>query len=126
DIDHLLESETYEDKNGNTYIDFKKIFDILDIKSEQYSLMDPNVEITASDFPDQNNRVINLQEYKPNDQNQIVINLSKDVLTSGTPLTIYGLSKDADGTTVIINVDTEGEPEYSITSQIKVVYSNNV
>ncbi|KRK65067.1 hypothetical protein FC72_GL001694 [Companilactobacillus tucceti DSM 20183] len=126
DIDHLTSDETYEDKNGNVYIDFAKIFSELDVKSEAYSLMDPNVEIKASDFPDQNNRVIDLRDYKPNDQNQIVINLSKDVLTSGTPLTIAGLSKDPEGTTVIINVDTEGEPEYNITSQIKVVYNDNV
>ncbi|MFC6322721.1 collagen-binding domain-containing protein [Companilactobacillus baiquanensis] len=125
DIDSLTKSETYEDKNGNVYIDFAKIFSELDVKSEAYSLMDPNVEITASDFPDQNNRVINLQDYRPNDQNQIVINLSKDVLNSNTPLTIAGLSKDPDGTTVIINVDTEGDPDYTITSQIKVIYNNN-
>ena len=60
-IDHLTKSETYQDKNGNTYIDFGAYFSQLDSKSNTLSNMEPTVSVQNSDFPDQNKRVINLE-----------------------------------------------------------------
>ncbi|MQS98221.1 collagen-binding domain-containing protein [Companilactobacillus halodurans] len=123
-IDHLTKGETYQDKNGNKYIDFDEYFNFLEGKSNSLSNQDPQVSITNSDFPDQNQRVINLEDYEPNANNQIVINLDRDVLTSGTPLTIAGLSKDSGGTNIIINVDTKCDDPYDVTSQIKLIYND--
>lgn len=84
----------------------------------------PQVSVSNSDFPDQNQRVINLEDYEVTADNKIVIDLDPDVLTSNTPLTIYGLSQDAGGTNVIINVDTKGQDHYVVNSQIKLIYNN--
>ncbi|CAJ1191856.1 hypothetical protein LCR01_20380 [Companilactobacillus crustorum] len=124
DIDHLTKDETYQDKNGNQYIDFSNYFGKLESKSNSLANQDPQVTVSNSDFPDQNQRVINLEDYQPNANNQIVINVDPDVLTSGTPLTIFGLSKDNGGTNIIINVDTKGQDPYTVNSQIKLIYND--
>ncbi|AUI71833.1 collagen-binding domain-containing protein [Companilactobacillus alimentarius] len=124
-IDHLTKDETYQDKNGNKYIDFAHYFNVLDNKSTALANTAPTTTINNSNFPDQNQRVINLDNYQPNEDNQIVINLDADVLTSGTPLTIYGLSANNDAaTSVIINVDTKGQEKYTVNSQIKLIFNN--
>lgn len=123
-IDHLLASEVYQDQNGQTYIDFDAEFAKLKALNESLANQSSNATFSNSDFDDQNNRVIDITNMTPNENNQIVINLTPDVLNSDTPLTIYGLSPDADGTTVIINVDTGGNDDYNVNSQIKVFYSD--
>ncbi|ETY73209.1 cell surface protein [Lactiplantibacillus fabifermentans T30PCM01] len=123
-IDHLLASEVYQDKDGNVYIDFDKEFAKLEKLSASLSEETPKATYSASDFSDMNNRVIDVSDLKPDENGNIVINLSSDVLTSGTPLTISGVSADKDGNTIIINVDTAGAENYSVTSQIKVVYED--
>ncbi|MFC6290330.1 collagen-binding domain-containing protein [Levilactobacillus angrenensis] len=123
-IDHLLASEVYQDQNGQTYIDFDAEFAKLKALNEALANQSSNATYSNSDFDDQNNRVIDITNMTPNKDNQIVINLTPDVLNSDTPLTIYGLSPDADGTTVIINVDTGGNDNYDVNSQIKVFYSD--
>lgn len=125
DLDHINSGEIYQDKNGNQYINFKDYFDnFLSEKSASLTNKPPQVSVTNSDFPDQNQRVINLQDYQVTDDNKIVIDLDPSVLTSGTPLTIYGLSKDVGGTNIVINVDTKGQDPYNVNSQIKLIYND--
>lgn len=124
DIDHLLAEEVYQDKNGNVYIDFDKEFALLEQLSASLSEKTPVVSYSASDFPDMNNRVIDVTDLQPDKDGRIVINLSADVLAGNTPLTIKGLSPDKDGDTVIINVDTEGATDYSVNSPIKISYND--
>lgn len=124
DVDHLTKDETHQDKNGNKYIDFGQQFKTLENKSAELTTKTPQVSVSNSDFPDQNQRVINLEDYEVTADNKIVIDLDPDVLTSNTPLTIYGLSQDAGGTNVIINVDTKGQDHYVVNSQIKLIYNN--
>ena len=124
DVDHLTKDETHQDKNGNKYIDFDQQFKTLENKSAELTTKTPQVSVSNSDFPDQNQRVINLEDYEVTADNKIVIDLDPDVLTSNTPLTIYGLSQDAGGTNVIINVDTKGQDHYVVNSQIKLIYNN--
>lgn len=124
DIDHLLASEVYQDKNGNVYIDFDKEFAKLEKLSGSMSNQKPHVNYTNSDFNDMNNRVIDITDLEPDENGHIIINLSADVLNGSTPLTIQGLSADKDGNTVIINVDTEGNQDYHINSQIRVIYDD--
>jgi len=124
DIDHLLGEEVYQDKNGSVYIDFDKEFKKLEETNVTLSGDTPNKSYTASDFPNQNTRVIDVSELPTNEYGHIVINLTADVLKGDTPLTIVGLSPDKTGDLVIINVDTEGQADYDINSQIKVVYDD--
>lgn len=124
DIDHLLAEEVYQDKDGNVYIDFDKEFALLEQLNAALSEKTPVVSYTASDFPDMNNRVIDVTDLQPDKDGRIVINLSADVLAGNTPLTIKGLSTDKDGNTVIINVDTEGATDYSVNSPIKISYDD--
>lgn len=123
-IDHLLASEVYQDQNGQTYIDFDAEFAKLKALNESLANTASEATYSNSDFDDLNKRVIDVSTMTPNANNQIVINVTPDVLAGDTPLTISGLSPDADGTTVIINVDTGGQSDYTIKSQIKIIYSD--
>jgi len=125
-IDHLVANEVYQDKNGQTYIDFDAEFAKLKATNEALANKKSEASYSNSDFTDQNNRVIDVSDMTPNANNQIVINLTPEVLQSNTPLYIKGLSPDADGTTVIFNVDTGGQDDYTINSQIKLTYSDGV
>ncbi|WP_053084448.1 collagen-binding domain-containing protein [Companilactobacillus ginsenosidimutans] len=125
DIDHLTSAETYQDKNGNYYIDFAKEFQNLADKSTNFAnAPTPNETITNSNFDDMNNRVIDVSDYVVNEKNQIILNLDPEVLKSNTPLQIKGVSSDEKGPTIIINVDTAGDPNYSVNSPIKIQYDD--
>lgn len=123
-IDHLLASEVYQDQNGQTYIDFDAEFAKLKALNESLANKKSEASYTNSDFSDQNSRVIDVTDMTPNANGQIVLNLSPDVLQGNTPLTIKGLSPDEEGPTIIINVDTGGQEDYTINSQIKIIYSD--
>ncbi|WP_338231890.1 collagen-binding domain-containing protein [Companilactobacillus muriivasis] len=124
-LDHINEGEIYQDKSGNEYIDIQNYLnDFLSNKSETLANKDPQVEVTNDDFPDQNQRVINLQDYEVADGNRIVIDLDPSVLAKDTPIYIYGLSADKGGTNIIINVDTKGANPYDVNSQIKLIYND--
>lgn len=123
-IDHLLASEVYQDKDGNVYIDFDKEFAKLEKLSTSLSEASANATYTSDSFEDMNQRVIDMTDMQPDADGHIVINLSADVLNTSTPLTIKGLSADADGNTVIINVDTAGATNYQVNSQIKIIYDD--
>lgn len=124
-LDHINEKEIYQDKNGNEYIDIQNYLkNFLSNKSETLANKSPQVEVTNDDFPDQNQRVINLQDYEVTDGNRIVIDLDPSVLAKDTPIYIYGLSADKGGTNIIINVDTKGANPYNVNSQIKLIYND--
>lgn len=123
-IDHLLAEEVYQDQAGQTYIDFDQEFEKLRAKNKNFAAQTSVQDYTAADFPDQNNRVIDVTDMTPDENGRIVLNLSPEVLQTATPLTIKGLSPDADGDTIIINVDTGSDPDYHINSQIKIIYSD--
>lgn len=123
-IDHLLALEVYQDKAGNVYIDFDEEFAKLEKLSTSLSEQPADVAYTSDSFEDMNQRVIDVTDMQPDADGHIVINLSADVLNTSTPLTIKGLSADADGNTVIINVDTAGAATYQVNSQIKVIYDD--
>lgn len=122
-ISHLLNDEIYQDKDTNEYIDFAQEFAKLEGKSANYAIANGET-ITNDSFEDHNHRVIDLSDFQVGSNNQIVINLAPEVLNSNTPLTISGLSADAGGTSVIINVDTKGQNPYQMNSQIKLRFNN--
>lgn len=122
-INHLLNNEIFQDKDSNEYLDFDQEFAKLENKSA--GLVSSNSKtITNADFPDQNQRVIDLSNFEADANNQIVINLDPEVLNASTPLTISGLSADKGGTSIIINVDTKGQNPYAMNSQIKLRFNN--
>lgn len=122
-INHLLNNEIFQDKDSNEYLDFDQEFAKLENKSA--GLVSTNSKtITNADFPDQNQRVIDLSDFEADANNQIVINLDPEVLNASTPLTISGLSADKGGTSIIINVDTKGQNPYAMNSQIKLRFNN--
>lgn len=122
-INHLLNNEIFQDKDSNEYLDFDQEFAKLENKSG--SLASTNSKtITNADFPDQNQRLIDLSDFEADANNQIVINLDPEVLNASTPLTISGLSADKGGTSIIINVDTKGQNPYAMNSQIKLRFNN--
>lgn len=124
-LDHINGQEMYQDKNKNQYINIANYLEtFLSNKSTSLTNETPQVSVKNSDFPDFNQRVINLDEYQRTDKNQIVIDLDADVLAMNTPLYIYGLSQDAGGTNIIINVDTKGKNSYDVNSQIKLIYND--
>ncbi|AYE37495.1 Surface protein [Companilactobacillus zhachilii] len=124
-LDHINSQEIYQDKDGNEYIDVANYLDnFLSNRSTSLTNKTPQVTVTDSDFPDQNQRVINLEDYEVTDDNQIVINLDPSVLAKDTPIYIYGLSADKGGTNIIINVDTQGNDPYDVNSQIKLIYND--
>ncbi len=124
-IDHLDAGETYQDKNGQVYIDFEKEFNKLKDKStELANTPTVNQTVTNSDFDDMNNRVIDVSDYVVNENNHIIINLDPEVLNSNTPLIIKGLSSSEDGPTVIFNVETDGNLNYNVNSPIKLKYDD--
>lgn len=124
DIDHLLATEVYQDRDGIPYIDFDAEFAKLKQTNQSLASQPSSADYSAGDFADPNNRVIDVSTLTPDANGHIVINLAPDVLTTGTPITIAGLSPDADGNTVIINVDTGGQADYEVTSQVKIQYSD--
>jgi hypothetical protein len=125
DLDHLSLEELYQDKDDNKYIDFDIAFSFLRSQSTNLAGMESEKEQVSDDqFPDFNKRVIELKDYTPNKDNIIVVNLAADVLALDKPITIDGISKEKDGTTVIINVDTEGNNDYIMNSEIKIKYND--
>lgn len=125
DIDHLKAGETYQDKDGQVYIDFAKEFQNLRDKStELANTPTSNPTITNSDFDDMNNRVIDVSDMVVNENGHIIINLDPEVLNSNTPITIKGVSSAEDGPTIIFNVDTAGNSDYNVNSPIKIQYDD--
>ena len=124
DFDHLTDSEVYQDKDGNVYIDFAKEFAKLKQTNKEVADWPSVADYTNASWDDQNNRVIDVTDMVPDENGRIVINLSPEVLNSDTPLTIKGLDPDEQGHTVVINVDTGGQSDYNMKSQIKIIYSD--
>ncbi|TGD23522.1 LPXTG cell wall anchor domain-containing protein [Companilactobacillus suantsaicola] len=124
-IDHLDNDEIYQDKGSNVYIDISKYLEKLEGNSQNLADSHITANISNDNFPDRNQRVINLEEFEPTN-NKIIISLDKESLEMDTPITIAGLSSDKGGTSVIINVDSKGEAPININSQIKLIFNDGI
>ncbi|WP_338037341.1 collagen-binding domain-containing protein, partial [Liquorilactobacillus aquaticus] len=122
-MDHVKESEVYQDQGNEKYIDFEKEFEKLNVNSNTLAQTATSYTIKNSDFSDENNRVIDVSKMSPNENNKIIINLSSDILERDRPLIINGLSKEVNAPTVVFNVDGDGS-NYNVGSQIKLRYSD--
>ncbi|MFC6294365.1 collagen-binding domain-containing protein [Lactiplantibacillus daoliensis] len=124
DINHLLADEVYQDRNGQTYINFNDEFAKLTERNILISKMTPQRTYTKTDFPDINQRVIDITDFTPDENDRIIINLAADQLTMAQKLTIKGLSTTPNGKTVIINVDIGGQHNFNSTSPIEIIYED--
>ncbi|BDZ30303.1 collagen-binding domain-containing protein [Lactiplantibacillus brownii] len=121
-IAHLVADEVYQDQPGETYIDFDAEFAKLTETSLNLSRQVSNASYATADFKDENQRTIDVTDMTPNEAGQIIINLDADVLAKDRPLIIKGVSPDANGNTIIFNVETNGQTIYPNNSEIKVTY----
>ncbi|WP_281164436.1 collagen-binding domain-containing protein [Liquorilactobacillus sicerae] len=123
-MDHLKVNEVYQDSQTEQYIDFDQEFAKLNENSDKLAAETPAKTYQNADFPDQNQRVINVASLTPNQNNQIVINLASDVLASNTPLTITGISKAKDAPMIVFNVENDGQL-YVVNSKIILTYADD-
>ena len=123
-MDHLTASQIYQDQGTNQYINFTEEMQRLSNASQKITSAKPDLTFSASDFPDRNNRVIDVSSIN---KSAVFITLSADVLQTGTPLKIAGLEKGYDCSkvkSVFITVDTEGQDVYNSNSQINLSYTD--
>lgn len=110
-IDHLSASELYQDRPGNTYIDFDTEFAKLEGASESLMSITPTKTYLSSDFPDMNNRTIDVTGMGSSDV--VIINVDASVLSMNTPLNIV----NSENKILVMNV-INAPTDFTIQSQI--------
>ena len=110
-IDHLSASELYQDRPGNTYIDFDTEFAKLEGASESLMSITPAKTYLSSDFPDMNNRTIDVTGMGSSDV--VIINVDASVLSMNTPLNIV----NSENKILVMNV-INAPTDFTIQSQI--------
>ncbi|EMF0168527.1 choice-of-anchor A family protein [Enterococcus hirae] len=110
-IDHLSASELYQDRSGNTYIDFDTEFAKLEGASESLMSITPAKTYLSSDFPDMNNRTIDVTGMGSSDV--VIINVDASVLSMNTPLNIV----NSENKILVMNV-INAPTDFTIQSQI--------
>ena len=110
-IDHLSASELYQDRPGNTYIDFDTEFAKLEGASESLMSITPAKTYLSSDFPDMNNRTIDVTGMGSSDV--VIINVDASVLSMNTPLNIV----NSENKILVMNV-INAPADFTIQSQI--------
>ncbi len=97
-LDHLTPDDFYKDRDGNEYIDFEQEFARLNVAANDLATATPGKTYTAADFPDMNNRIIDLTGLS--DSGFLLVNIDAEVLTMNTPLQIINPSDQV----VVFNV----------------------
>ena len=97
-LDHLTPDDFYKDRDGNEYIDFEQEFARLNVAANDLATATPGKTYTAADFPDMNNRTIDLTGLS--DSGFLLVNIDAEVLTMNTPLQIINPSDQV----VVFNV----------------------
>ena len=110
-IDHLSASELYQDRPGNTYIDFDTEFAKLEGASESLMSITPAKTYLSSDFSDMNNRTIDVTGMGSSDV--VIINVDASVLSMNTPLNIV----NSENKILVMNV-INAPTDFTIQSQI--------
>ncbi|MCV3160841.1 collagen-binding MSCRAMM adhesin Scm [Enterococcus faecium] len=97
-LDHLTPDDFYKDRAGHEYIDFEQEFAKLNVAANDLATITPAKTYTAADFPDMNNRTIDLTGLS--DTGFLLVNIDAEVLTMNTPLQIINLNDQV----VVFNV----------------------
>ncbi|MEB4621355.1 collagen-binding MSCRAMM adhesin Scm [Enterococcus sp. E4-223] len=85
-LDHLTPDDFYKDRAGHEYIDFEQEFAKLNVAANDLATITPAKTYTAADFPDMNNRTIDLTGLS--DTGFLLVNIDAEVLTMNTPLQV--------------------------------------
>ena len=85
-LDHLTPDDFYKNRAGHEYIDFEQEFAKLNVAANDLATITPAKTYTAADFPDMNNRTIDLTDLS--DTGFLLVNIDAEVLTMNTPLQI--------------------------------------
>ena len=85
-LDHLTPDDFYKDRTGHEYIDFEQEFAKLNVAANDLATITPAKTYTAADFPDMNNRTIDLTGLSVT--GFLLVNIDAEVLTMNTPLQI--------------------------------------
>ncbi len=85
-LDHLTPDDFYKDRAGHEYIDFEQEFAKLNVAANDLATITPAKTYTAADFPDMNNRTIDLTGLSVT--GFLLVNIDAEVLTMNTPLQI--------------------------------------
>ncbi len=110
--------EFYQDRPGQTYIDFASEFAQLVSSSDLLMSMTPTQTFTSADFPDMNNRTMVLTG--TDDSNFILANVDASVLQGNTPLNI----SNPENKVVVLNV-INAPADFTVQSQIHYNGRNN-
>ena len=85
-LGHLTPDDFYKDRAGHEYIDFEQEFAKLNVAANDLATITPAKTYTAADFPDMNNRTIDLTGLSVT--GFLLVNIDAEVLTMNTPLQI--------------------------------------
>jgi choice-of-anchor A domain-containing protein/LPXTG-motif cell wall-anchored protein len=111
-LDHLTFDDFYQDKPGNTYINFDEEFAKLNTAADTLTNLTPVKTFTSADFPDMNNRTIDLTG--ASDTGFVLVNIDAAVLSLNTPLNIINPNDQV----VVFNV-VNGGTDFTVQSPIK-------
>ena len=125
-LDHLKDTDVYQDSDKSNYIDIQGILKKLSDNSTTLYTQNIDNELISFDGQDQNSRTINVSSLKTNDNNQIIVDIKASDLEKNTPITIKGIKKDS-GSIIFNIVDDNGNPItgiVNVNSQIKLIYTD--
>jgi choice-of-anchor A domain-containing protein len=114
-LDHLTLDDFYQDRPGNFYINFDEEFAKLNTAADTLSNLTPTKTYTEADFPDMNNRTIDLTG--ASNTGFVLVNINANVLSLNTPLNIINPNDQV----VVFNV-INGGTDFTVQSPIK--YNN--
>ncbi|MGX7014333.1 SpaA isopeptide-forming pilin-related protein [Vagococcus silagei] len=119
-LDRLTKNEVFQD-NDDEYINFEQEFVKLNQRSQELAAITPDKSYSESDFPDRNNRNIDVSQI---DKKDVFIRIDAEILTLETPLYISGLESGygSNVKNVYLIVDFKHYTAFTAKSQIKLRY----
>lgn len=116
-MDHLNAADVHCVKN---FLVFEDEFGLLRTKADQLGSHQSSDGVKVS-LTDMNKRTVDVSGAQQ--QGMIYVNLSADLLSQPQPITITGISSDAKGAAIVINVIGAGN-RVDVNTQAKLVYDN--
>ncbi|CCF23669.1 collagen-binding domain-containing protein [Leuconostoc citreum] len=122
-ITNLKSQDVLQDTKTSKFIDFDKSFSDLQNTATELGKQVDSAGV-VSNYSDMNNRTIDVNNAKADDQNRIFVTIPVDYLTAAQPIKISGLSSSVKGSTVIFNVTNINQWYNGISTQVNLSYTN--
>lgn len=103
-------------------IDFKKELDKLNDKANDFSSQ-TQTEGVVADFSDQNNRYIDISNVSAT-ENTVYVTIDAQYITSDRPIHIKGISTEAGGPNIVLNVVNTSRGDLNVSTQVKLTYAD--